>query len=173
MRHLLMKSHRGKRNFSAGGTSGAHSRNYLTISLQLLVVLVALVLIGSLIDHFFINPSVSSFRAESTAPTKVERHIQISVRNECGVGNVAMAFTNYLRKRGFDVVETDNGSVFNRKMTTVVDATGNYNNALRVAEALGVQKENVITELDPHAYVDVEVLIGTDYVNLKPREGIE
>jgi uncharacterized protein YrrD len=84
-----------------------------------------------------------------------------------------MDFTYYLRKRGFDVVETTNGDRFDRKHTAVVNTSGDYENALRVAEALGVKKEYVITHIDPRSYVDVEVLIGQDYQNLKPRMGIE
>ncbi len=84
-----------------------------------------------------------------------------------------MNFTFYLRKRGFDVVETANGVIPDRQTTAVVDAAGNYQNALRVAQALGVKKENVVTKLDPRSYVDVEVLIGRDYQTLKPNEGIE
>jgi len=99
--------------------------------------------------------------------------IQVSVRNECGAKNIAMSFTFYLRKRGFDVVETTNGSTPDREVTTIIDAAGNYQNALRVAEALGIKRENVLAKLDPRSYVDVEVLIGKDYQNLKPNESIE
>ncbi len=168
-----MKRLRGKKNPSPNVRSRKRSGRFFTVAYQSFVVSLAIILVGSLIDHFIINPTVSSLRMETTSPTKVEKHIQVSVRNECGVSNIAMDYTDFLRKRGFDVVETDNGSGFDRKTTTVVDATGNYQNALKVAEVLGVQKRNVVTRIDPHAYVDVEVLIGSDYVNLKPKEGIE
>ncbi|MGO9480679.1 MAG: LytR C-terminal domain-containing protein [Candidatus Kryptoniota bacterium] len=149
------------------------AKRYLAVPSQLLVLLFAIVLAYSLLDRLIIHPSVRSERMEKDAPTKIEKLIQISVRNECGVKNIAMDFTFYLRKRGFDVVETTNGSSTNRQLTTVVDAAGNLQNALRVAEALGVRKQNVITRLDPKSYVDVEVLIGKDYRSLKPNESIE
>ncbi len=119
------------------------------------------------------HPPAESERADLKSPTRIEKVIQISVRNECGAQDVAMDFTDFLRRRGFDVVETTNGDRFDRKFTTVVNASGNYENALRVAEALGVNKEHVVTKPDPESYVDVEVLIGMDYANLKPRMGIE
>ncbi len=162
-----MKRNRGKQKFTAG------IKKYLTVAAQAVVLLFAALLVYSLVDHFFINPPALSKRTDLEAPTRVERQIQISVRNECGTDGVAMDFTDFLRQRGFDVVETTNGSIFDRPVTTVVDAAGNFENALRVAEALGVKKQNVIIKPDPHAYVDVEVLIGKDYYKLKPRESIE
>ncbi len=160
-----MKRLRGK--FSVTAKRSAAVASLVIISLF------AVVLVSSLVDHLFIHPSVKSERVESNAPTKVERLIQVGVRNECGAKDIAMAFTSYLRKRGFDVVETKNGAVFDRASTTIVDAAGNYQNALRVARALGVKKENVITQLDPGSYLDVEVLIGKDYRDLKPNESVE
>jgi len=151
----------------------AKAKKYLTAPLQLLILVFAVVLAYFIIDRFIIHPSIRSERAERNLPTKIEKQIQVSVRNECGAKNIAMDFTFFLRKRGFDVVETTNGSLFDREVTTVVDAGGNFQNAIRVAEALGVRTQNVVTKLDPKSYVDVEVLIGRDYQTLKPNEGIE
>ncbi len=145
----------------------------VSVSVLVVVLLLAVTLVYSMVDRLVLHPTAQAERADADSPTKIESVIQISVRNECGAKDVAMDFTNFLRRRGFDVVETTNGSVFDREFTTVVNASGDYENALRVAEALGVKKENVITKLDPQSYVDVEVLIGKDYENLKPRTGIE
>ncbi|HUI29056.1 MAG TPA: LytR C-terminal domain-containing protein [Candidatus Acidoferrales bacterium] len=160
-----MKRRKGKFLSSAKGPA--------VVALRVLVVFLAVVLVYSLADRFLIHPPFRSDRIEKSSPTKIEKMIQISVRNECGTKNIAMGFTSYLRKRGFDVVETTNGSIQNREVTTVVDAAGNYENATRVAEALGVRKENVVSKLDRRSYVDVEVLIGMDYQNLKPTRSIE
>lgn len=162
-----MKRHKGNPKLSAGAS------RLVSVSVLVVVVLVAVTLVYSMVDRFILHPTAQAERADANSPTKIERVIQISVRNECGAKDVAMDFTNFLRRRGFDVVETTNGSMFDRRFTTVVNASGDYQNALRVAEALGVKKENVVTKLDPQSYVDVEVLIGKDYENLKPRTGIE
>ena len=160
-----MKRRKGKFSLDA--------KKSLVLVSQVVVVLLAIFLLISLIDRFVIHSSVNSTRSEENSPTRVERTIQVSVRNECGVNDLAMSYTFFLRKRGFDVVETINGSSRDREYTTVVDAAGNYQNAMRVAEALGVKRENVVTRLDQRSYVDVEVLIGKDYRNLKPNESIE
>jgi len=150
--------------------SSLSAKRSISLASQVIIVLFAVVLIYSLVDRFLIHPSITANRTDENFPTKVEKLIQVSVRNECGAKNIAMSFTSYLRKRGFDVVETTNGATPDRQTTAVVDASGNYQNALRVAQALGVEKENVITKLDPHSYVDVEVLIGKDYQNLPRRD---
>jgi len=160
-----MKRHKGTFPISAKRT--------IVFSCQVLIGLLAAALIYSVVDRFLIHPPIKSIRVGENSPTKVEKTIQVSVRNECGTKNIAMNFTFYLRKRGFDVVETANGSIPSRSVTTVVDAAGNYQNALRVAEALGVKKENVVSKMDPRSYVDVKVLIGKDYQDLKPTESIE
>ncbi len=161
-----MKRHRGDRQSSAALSKLA------SVSALVLVLILVAVLVYSMLYRFFLNPPAEAERADASSPTRIEKVIQISVQNECGASDVAMTFTNYLRRRGFDVVETTNGDQFGREFTTVVNTSGNYENALRVAEALGVKKEYVITNLDPHSYVDVEVLIGKDYAKLKPRTGI-
>lgn len=150
-----------------------NAKRSAAVAFQVVVLLFAVVLVSSLLDHLVIHPPVKSERVENDTPTKIEKLIQVGVRNECGAKNIAMVFTFYLRKRGFDVVETKNGSLFDRESTTVIDAAGNYQNALRVAKALGVKKGNVITKLDPKSYLDVEVLIGKDYQNLKTNESTE
>ncbi len=162
-----MKRNRGKQKFSVS------VKKYFTIAGQVLVFLFAAVLLYSLIDHLLVHPPAVTERADLKAPTRFEKQIQSSVRNEWGADGVAMDFTNYVRERGFDVVETTNGSISDRPVTTVVDAAGSVQNAIRVAEALGVSRKDVVTKPDPHAYVDVEVLIGEDYQKLKPKENIE
>lgn len=162
-----MKRHRGN------SKSLSLTRRLLSAAALAAVVTLAGILIYSMVNRFLINPPADALRADGNSPTKVEDVIQITVKNECGEKDVAMDFTNYLRRHGFDVVETANGNEFGRQFTTVVNTSGDYENALRVAAALGVRKEHVITDIDPRSYVDVEVLIGKDYENLKPRTGIE
>jgi|YelNatPaOPRAMG01_1025707.scaffolds.fasta_scaffold00288_3 hypothetical protein len=148
-------------------------KKLFTSIFRIAVAGVAFLLLYSFMDRLFIHPPAKSERSDDTPPTRVEKVIQISVENECGQQNVAMIFTNFLRKRGFDVVETGNGSSFDRQITMVVDAAGNLENAKRVATALGVDESNVVQRIDPHAYVDVKVLIGRDFSKLKPKQALE
>lgn len=96
------------------------------------------------------------------------RIIQIEVLNGCGITGVAEKFTNYLRGENFDVVQVGNYSSFDINNTLIVDRTGNKSNALKVAEAVGVDSKNVIQQINNDYFLDVSVIIGKDFNRLKP-----
>jgi hypothetical protein len=57
---------------------------------------------------------------------------------------------------------------FDVQETLIVDRAGNIENAYKVAQALGVDKKNVIKQISPDSYLDCSVVIGKDYTSLKP-----
>ena len=77
-------------------------------------------------------------------------------------------FTDFLRNNNFDVVNIGNYIRFDMDETLVIDRIGNKANAYKVAEALGVKRENVIQQLNHDYFLDVSVVIGRDYYTLKP-----
>ncbi|MEK6756769.1 MAG: LytR C-terminal domain-containing protein [Bacteroidota bacterium] len=96
--------------------------------------------------------------------------IQLDVLNGTGTAKLGQRFTNYLRARGFDVVEMGNYKDPDVQLTRVIDRAGNLQAAEQVAQALGVPKERVVQEIDRHAYLDVTVVIGKDFRSLKPMQ---
>lgn len=112
-----------------------------------------------------IYPRIISERSE-THSELISDIIQLEVLNGCGVNGVANAYTNILRRNGFDVVETGNFDHFNLKESFVISRSGNMNNAFRIAKALGIKEENVIREESPDFYLDATVVIGADYEKL-------
>lgn len=95
--------------------------------------------------------------------------IQLEVLNGCGAGGVADLFTAFLRDKKFDVVNVSNYISFDIDRTMVIDRTGNMANARKVAEALGVEKENVFQQINNDYFLDVSVIIGRDYKRLLPK----
>lgn len=93
--------------------------------------------------------------------------IQIDLINATGENRIAAKYRDYLKQKGYDVVDMGNYKVEVAK-TMVVDKFGDYNKAKRVAEALGVSSRNIVTQLDKSKYIDVSVIIGKDYAELKP-----
>ncbi|HEX9614003.1 MAG TPA: LytR C-terminal domain-containing protein [Bacteroidota bacterium] len=93
--------------------------------------------------------------------------IQLDVLNGVGRTNLAQHVTDYLRSKGFDVVETGNFKEELEK-TLVIDRTGNSKAAVQVAEALGVPMEQVMQKIDKTLYLDVSVYLGKDYQSLQP-----
>lgn len=94
--------------------------------------------------------------------------IQVEVLNGCGVSGVADRFTDFLRNNNVDVVNLGNYIRFDMDETIIIDRISNKANAYKVAELLGVKKENVIQQLNNDYFLDVSIVIGRDYYTLKP-----
>ncbi len=102
----------------------------------------------------------------SIDPALVSNVIQLEVLNGCGVPGIATRFTDSLRGYGFDVVETGNFDHFNVEKSFVISRGGQMENALRVAKAIGIPEQNVIREASPDFFLDVTLIIGSDFESL-------
>lgn len=159
-----------RQNGSAPHQSLLHRVLSRSLALNLLIVALAgvvCVLGYGLVMHAVVRPPVESQRAGVT-PLPAGTTIQVDVLNGCGVSGSASQCTSYLRVRGFDVVEVRNYKSFDVNESLVVDRTGNLENALRVAYALGISRKNVVQQINPDYYVDVSVVIGRDFHTLQP-----
>ncbi len=99
--------------------------------------------------------------------------IQLDVLNGCGVAGIADRYTDYLRSKGFDVVEIGNYISYDVDETFVIDRIGNKANALKVASTLGIENVKVIQQLNENYFLDVSLVIGKDYYKLNPIIGGE
>lgn len=102
----------------------------------------------------------------SVDPALVSSVIQLEVLNGCGIPGIATRFTDSLREYGFDVVETGNFDHFNVEKSFVISRSGQMENALRVAKAIGIPEQNVIREASPDFFLDVTLIIGSDFESL-------
>ena len=93
--------------------------------------------------------------------------IQLDVLNGAGEAKLAQRVMDFLRARGFDVVEIGNYAGDLEK-TLVIDRTGNREAAVRVAQSIGIPEERVVQKIDRTLYLDVSVYIGRDYQTLRP-----
>ena len=94
--------------------------------------------------------------------------IQVEVLNGCGVDGVAAKFTDYLRRNSFDVVQVGNYTSSNIDETMVIDRIGNRANAEKLADVLGVDKRNIVQQLNKDYFLDATLVIGKDYNRLEP-----
>ncbi|MEQ9279430.1 MAG: LytR C-terminal domain-containing protein [Balneola sp.] len=136
---------------------------YLNSAIGFLSVL----LIGLLLALFtrIIYPRIFNQRADQPSEL-IGSIIQLEVLNGCGESGIANNFTNLLRNNGFDVVEVGNFERFDVENTFVISRSSAFNNAKRVANALGVSEENIIREESDDFYLDVTVVLGKDYQKL-------
>ncbi len=98
-------------------------------------------------------------------PTEI---IQAEVLNGCGVSGLADIFKDYLRSKKIDVVSTANYQNFDVLETFIVDRIGDKEKAYYVADLLGIKKKNVITRINRDYFLDMSIVIGKDYLQLKP-----
>ncbi|MCP5064567.1 MAG: LytR C-terminal domain-containing protein [Ignavibacteriae bacterium] len=97
--------------------------------------------------------------------------IQMDVLNGCGIAGVADRYTDFLRAHNFDVVQIGNYISFEVDETFLIDRIGNKANALKVAEAIGIENVKVIQQLNDNYFLDVSLVIGKDYYKLIPITG--
>lgn len=128
-----------------------------------------MVLLYGFVTQVFV-PSPDPHRA-SDSHELVGSIIQVEVRNGAGVDKLAARTTQYLRERGFDVVDVGNYKTFDQERSIVVDRVGDPEAAQKVAEALGLPPERVQQEIRRQYYLDASVIIGRDYSDLRPFQG--
>ena len=97
---------------------------------------------------------------------KHKKNMQIEVLNGCGVDGVADMFTDSLRKKNIDVVNTGNYRSCNIDNSIVIDRTGNIINAEYLAEVIGVDNKRVIQQKNKNYFLEVSLIIGKDYKQL-------
>ncbi len=88
--------------------------------------------------------------------------IRIEVLNASNVSGLAGDATEYLRDTGFDVVYYGNAPQVTHDSSSVVDRVGDTRVAEAVAKALGIR--NVLSEPDPNLFVDVSVMLGSEWL---------
>jgi len=97
--------------------------------------------------------------------------IQLDVQNGTRENGIASRITEFLRKNGLDVVEIGNYKSNEIEKTLIIDRSGDKNKALKVARILGLDGRKVIKQLNSSLYLDVTVVIGNDFKELKPFIG--
>lgn len=140
----------------------AHFVNGILATLGIFTV----VLFISFLHRIFISPSVDPY-VNAGSSSKKKEVIQINVLNACGVDGLASKAKEYLRRRGFDVVETGNYSeVLNKSV--ICDRVGDLKSADKVAYAMGISNKSIISQVDSSLYIRTSVIIGNDFFELKP-----
>jgi hypothetical protein len=107
-------------------------------------------------------------RRASDASGLIGEYIQVEVLNACGEAGLAQRMTEYLRGRGFDVVNSGNHDSFDIERTHVLNRVTDPRPAREVARALGLAASSIVVQPDPGLYVEASILIGCDYESVAP-----
>ena len=140
---------------------------FVNLSLAL-AGLIALFLLYALVTRIA-SPGTDAHREDNPGEL-VGDIIQVEVRNGCGVSGLAGEMTQFLRDKGFDVVEVGDLAAYNQDYTVVYDRIGNLDSARKLAQTIGVAEDRVIQDIRLDEYLDASVIIGKDYESLTPFE---
>lgn len=94
--------------------------------------------------------------------------VKAEVINGCGISGLGDVLTDSLRKNSVDVIQSANYYQFDVDKTIIIDRTGNYKKAKKVADILVVPDAQIIQLKNPSLFLDVTVLTGKDYSKEKP-----
>jgi hypothetical protein len=126
--------------------------------------------VGMMLTSFLVrvvfNPPVDAKVKESDKIT-MQEVIQVNVLNACGTSGLASKAKEFLRARGFDVVEIGNSEKRYEK-TVIVDRLGDSVSVKKVARAFGVSDSLIIRQIDSSMFLRATILIGKDFSTLKP-----
>ncbi|MFP4527095.1 MAG: LytR C-terminal domain-containing protein [Candidatus Kapaibacterium sp.] len=139
-------------------------------SLLVIIVIMMIAVTGMLsafVTRMFINPPVTSKVDEDEARSPSETVIQVNVLNGCGQPGIAAEVKDYLRERGFDVVEIGNADVSVDK-SYIRDCVGDPGSARNVAYAVGVHDSRIQVDVDSSLFLRASIILGNDFRQLKP-----
>lgn len=146
---------------------GRSTRRILFLVAIPLLLVGVLALAYGLLERNLLRPRFSATVDQSDSLVKVGEPIQVNVINACGVDGMAAKFTLFLRARRFDVPEYSTSKT-REPFTRVIDRVGDPSSAAKVAYALGIPPEHIETDVDSSLYLRATVIIGEDYLSLRP-----
>lgn len=132
-----------------------------------LMSIIVIAMLSSFISRVFISPPVDPTLDADIQRNTAQEVIQVSVLNAAGAQGIATKAKNYLRSRGFDVVEIGN---FDKTVSKscIIDCVGDLRSAMKVAYALGINDSLVVTKVDSNLFLRSSIILGMDYQELKP-----
>jgi len=142
------------------------------VTLGILALLVFGFLTSSMKRIFYNTGVDANYTDLSTLLTKTEyekntgHKIQLEIWNGCGISNLALMYTDFLRSEGMDVMDSKNADHFNYSKTTIFHHRGDINRALVLSEILKLDPINIIEDKDENLFYDLTLIIGKDYIDL-------
>ncbi len=112
---------------------------------------------------------ISSDHKKEIKPKNVQQLIQVEVLNGCGIAGAGDRFTDIIRSKGIDVVKTGNYMSFDIDKTFIIDRIGKVETAYKVADSLGIDKRNIISQTNKQYFLDLTIVIGKDFNNYSKK----
>ncbi|HYF02560.1 MAG TPA: LytR C-terminal domain-containing protein [Patescibacteria group bacterium] len=113
-----------------------------------------------------VKPPVDAVVEDESVRLTPGEVIQINVLNASGEAGIARKVMDFMRARGFDVVEIDNFKNHEDR-SFVIDRIGDRSSARKVSYAMGIPDSLMRRDVDSTLYLRASVVIGRDFKTLK------
>ncbi len=127
--------------------------------------IIVLTMLSSFIVRNVVNSPDSETLSDDYEKYALENIVQLNILNGCDVNGLAGQTKEYLRAKGFDVVEIGNSKEKMDK-TVVINRSIDDKNARKIAYALGLDDDAIIEAQEPEVYLHATVILGSDYQDL-------
>jgi len=148
--------------------SNDKKKEYLSKNLILNASILILVLINSILAYSVFNAIPFNDNDDNYLEDSTRVRIQVEVLNGCGVSGVAEKLTDYLRTNNIDVVNLGNYRSFEIENSIIIGRNEKIQNTEIVAAIVGLDKQNIIQQINPDYLLDVTFVLGKDYRDLIP-----
>ena len=152
------------------------NKNLKTLVSNVTIGVLAVLVLGFLtsgINRIFFNtginvdyPDLSTLLTKTAYEKKTGHKIQVEIWNGCGISNLAIMYTDFLRDEGLDVLDSKNADHFNYIETIILHHRGDINRAMVLANILKIDKNSIIDDQNENLFYDLTLIIGKDYMNL-------
>ena len=152
------------------------NKNLKTIVSNVTLVILVVLVFGFLtsgINRIFFNsgidadyPDLSTLLTKTPYEKKTGHKIQVEIWNGCGISNLAVMYTDFLRNEGLDVLDSKNADHFNYLETTILHHRGEKNRALVLADILKIDINSIVNDKNENLFYDLTLIIGKDYIDL-------
>ncbi|HWF44599.1 MAG TPA: LytR C-terminal domain-containing protein [Candidatus Kapabacteria bacterium] len=129
-----------------------------------------ILLLGQFITRTVITHPVSGEIDRPDLLVRKGERIQVNVLNGSGRSHIAQRFTDFLRARKFDVVQMDNYKDTNVEHSIIIDRVNDSISSHKIAYALGIDEKYIQCTIDTEEYVKADIVIGRDFLGLKPMK---
>lgn len=134
--------------------------------LSILLIAVSIYYVKIYLNNNSTNSISKHIELENNTVIKAE----IEILNGCGESGIANLYSNYLIKKGFDVIDSRNADNFEYLNTTIiVHKKDKLNIAKNLANILKIKKVTI----DERGIWDLSLIIGRDYKNLDSFETVK
>jgi hypothetical protein len=138
----------------------------INLSITIMTIFV-IVLLGSFIYQQFFSEQIDSEIFDAASGMEIKKKTQIGILNGCGVDGLASRAKKYMDGLKFDVVDVGNYDSTVKK-SFIIDRVGDWDAAIRSAEAFGINDSLIFEKIDSSKYLKNTIIIGMDYKEMKP-----